>query len=135
MRATIDELETGARDEYLACSLPRAFPIGYVYALTLSHDILSWEGGNDMSGIKDIPVGKLVALQFADPSEFRRAARFVAENKIRADAPGRSTLFVRISDRHLFEARGFKCREFKIADPEQVSSKTLSRLRLAGTKW
>jgi hypothetical protein len=81
-----------------------------------------------MAGIKDIPAGKLVALQFADPSEFRRAARFVAENKIRADAPGRSTLIVRISDRHLFEDRGFKFREFKIVDPEHVSSKTLSRL-------
>jgi hypothetical protein len=87
-----------------------------------------------MSGIKDIPVRKLVALQFVDPSEFRRAARFVAENKIRADAPGRSTLIVRISDKHLLEDRGLKFRESKIADPEQVSSKTLSRLRLAGIR-
>jgi len=92
-------------------------------------------GGNHVTGIKGIPARKLVALQFSDPSEFRRAARFVAENKIRADAPGRSTLIVRISDRHLFEDRGFKFREFRIADPEHVSSKTLSRLRLAGTKW
>jgi len=87
-----------------------------------------------MSGIKDIPPGQLVALQFADPSTFRRAARFAAEHKIRADAPGRSTLIVRISVRHLFEDRGFKFRESKIADPEDVSSRTLSRLRLAGTK-
>lgn len=87
-----------------------------------------------MTGIKDIPPRELVALQFADPSTFRRAARLAAENKIRADAPGRSTLIVHISDRHLFEDRGLKFRESKIADPERVSSMTLSRLRLAGTK-
>jgi hypothetical protein len=87
-----------------------------------------------MAGIKDIPARELVALQFADPSTFRRAARLAAQNKIRAHAPGRSTLIVHISDRHLFEDHGLMFREFKIADPEQVSSKTLSRLRLAGTK-
>lgn len=87
-----------------------------------------------MAGIKDIPARELVALQFADPSTFRRAARLAAQSKIRAHAPGRSTLIVHISDRHLFEDHRLKFREFKIADPEQVSSKTLSRLRLAGTK-
>ncbi len=87
-----------------------------------------------MAGIKDIPAGELVALQFADPATFRRAARFVAQNKIRAHAPGRSTLIVRISDKHLFEDHGLMFREFKIADPEHVSSRTLSRLRFAGTK-
>ncbi len=87
-----------------------------------------------MAGIKDIPARELVALQFADPSMFRRAARFVAENKIRAHAPGRSTLIVRTSDKHLFEDRGLRFRESKIVDPEHVSSKTLSRLRLAGAK-
>jgi hypothetical protein len=87
-----------------------------------------------MAGIKDVPARELVALQFADPSTFRRAARFAAEHKVGADAPGRNTLIVRKSAKHLFEDRGFKFRESKIADPNYVSSKTLSRLRVAGTK-
>jgi hypothetical protein len=87
-----------------------------------------------MTQLRDLPAKELAALQFADATTFRRAARFAAENKIRAEAPGRSTLVVRMSDKHLFEEHGFKFRESKIADPEQVSSKTLSRLRVAGNK-
>ena len=59
---------------------------------------------------------------------------FAAENKIRAEAPGRSTFSVRLSDKRFFEDHGLKFREAKIADPEHVSSKTLSRLRLARNK-
>lgn len=87
-----------------------------------------------MIGITGIPAKKLVALQFRDPPRFRRAARLAAEKKIRVDTPGRSTLIIRIADKHLFEDGGFKFQEAKIADPEQVCSKTLSRLRLAGIK-
>ena len=87
-----------------------------------------------MAHLRDLPAKELAALQFADAATFRRAARFAAENKIRADAPGRSTLIVRMTDKHLFEDRGFEFREAKIADPEHVSSKTLSRLRVAGNK-
>jgi hypothetical protein len=39
-----------------------------------------------------------------------------------------------MSDKQLLEEHGFKFRESKIADPEHVSSKTLSRLRVAGNK-
>ena len=77
---------------------------------------------------------KLTALQSEDATTFRRAARFAAENKIRAEAPGHITLIILILDKHLFEERGFKFCDSKIADPEHVSSKTLSRLRLAGNK-
>ena len=91
-------------------------------------------GEDLMTQLRDVPAKELVALQFEDATTFRRAARFAAENKIRAEAPGRSTLIVRMSDKHLFEERGFKFRESKIVDPEHVSSKTLSRLRLAGNK-
>jgi len=87
-----------------------------------------------MTQLRDVPANELAALQFADATAFRRAARFAAENKIRAEAPGRSTLIVRLSDKRFFEDRGFKFREAKIADPEHVSSKTLSRLRLARNK-
>jgi hypothetical protein len=87
-----------------------------------------------MTQLKDVPAKELAALRFEDAATFRRAARFAAENKIQAEAPGRSTLIVRMSDKQLFEDRGFKFRESKIADPEHVSSKTLSRLRLAGNK-
>lgn len=87
-----------------------------------------------MTQLRDLPAKELAALQFVDATTFRRAARFAAENKIRAEAPGRSTLIVRMSDKHLFEEHGIKFREAKIADPEQVSSKTLSRLRVAGNK-
>ena len=87
-----------------------------------------------MTRLRDVPAKELTALQFEDATTFRRAARFAAENKIRAEAPGRSTLIVRMSDKHLFGERGFKFRESKIADREHVSSKTLSRLRLAGNK-
>lgn len=89
---------------------------------------------NLMTRLRDVPAKELAALQFEDATTFRHAARFAAEKKIRADAPGRSTLIVRLSDKHLFEDRGFKFREAKIADPEHVSSKTLSRLRVAGNK-
>jgi len=85
-----------------------------------------------MIGIKYVPARELVALQFADSSTFRRAARFAVEHKI--GAPGGSTLIVRKSAKHLFEERGFKFRESKIVDPDHVSSKTLSRLRFPGTK-
>ncbi len=87
-----------------------------------------------MTQLRDVPAKELAALQFDDATMFRRAARFAAENKIRAEAPGHSTLIVRTSDKQLFEDRGFKFREAKIADPEHVSSQTLSRLRLAGNK-
>jgi len=87
-----------------------------------------------MTQLRDVPAAELTALQFADAATFRRAARFVAENKIRAEAPGRSTLIVRLSDKQLFENCGLTFRESKIADPEHVSSKILSRLRVAGTK-
>lgn len=87
-----------------------------------------------MTHLRDIPSKELAALQFADAATFRRAARFAAENKIRAEAPGRRTLIVRLSDKRFFEDRGFKFREAKIADPEYVSSKTMSRLRVAGNK-
>jgi len=87
-----------------------------------------------MTRLRDVPAKELAALQFGDATTFRRAARFAAENKIRAEAPGRSTLIVRMSDKHLFEEHGFTFRETKIADPEQVSSKTLSRLRVTGNK-
>jgi hypothetical protein len=92
------------------------------------------QGENLMTHLRDVPAKELAALQFADAATFRRAARFAAEHKIRAEAPGRSTLIVRMSDKGLFEDRGFKFRESKIADPEHVSSKTLSRLRLVGNK-
>jgi hypothetical protein len=84
-----------------------------------------------MFGLRGIPAKKLVALKFADPPTFRRAARRAAEKKIRVDAPGRSTLIVRGSDKHLLEEGGLKFRAWKIADPEEVDSKTLSRLRFA----
>ena len=71
-----------------------------------------------MTQLRDVPAKELTALQFAD----------------RAEAPGRSTLIVRSSDKQLFEDRGFKFREVKIADPEHVSSKILSRLRIVGNK-
>ena len=87
-----------------------------------------------MTQFRDVPANELAALQFADATAFRRAARFAAENKIRAEAPGRSTLIVRLSDKRYFEDRGLTFREAKIADPEHVSSKTLSRLRLARNK-
>ena len=87
-----------------------------------------------MTQLRDVPAKELAALQFEDATTFCRAARFAAENKIRATAPGRSTLIVRMSDRQLFEDRGFKFLKSKIADPEHVSSETLSRLRLAGNK-
>ena len=87
-----------------------------------------------MIHLRDVPAKKLTALQFEDATTFRRAARFAAENKLRAEAPGRSTLIIRMSDKQHFEDRDFKFRESKIADPEHVSSKTLSRLRFAGTK-
>ncbi len=87
-----------------------------------------------MTQLRDVPAKELAALQFGDAATFRRAARFAAENRIRAEAPGRSTLIVRLSDKRLFEDRGFTFQESKIADPEHVSSKTLSRLRLARNK-
>lgn len=92
------------------------------------------QGENLMAQLRDVPAKELAALQFVDAATFRRAARFAAENKIRAEAPGRSTLIVRMSDKRFFDSRGFKFREAKIADPEHVSSKTLSRLRVAGNK-
>jgi len=87
-----------------------------------------------MTRLRDVPAKELAALQFEDATTFRRAARFAAENKIRAEAPGRSTLIVRTSDKRLFEGHGLKFREAKIADPDQVSSKTLSRLRVTANK-
>ena len=84
-----------------------------------------------MIGLKGIPAKKLVALQFADPPTFRRAARLAVEKKIRVDAPGRSTLIVRKLDKHLFEEGGLKYQASRIADPEEVDSKTLSRLRFS----
>jgi len=53
----------------------------------------------------------LIALQFKDATTFRRAARCAEETKIRAEAPGHLTLIIPISDKHLFEGRGFKFRE------------------------
>jgi hypothetical protein len=87
-----------------------------------------------MTRLRDVPAKELAALQFEDATTFRRAARFAAENKIQAEAPGRSTLIVRTSDKRLFKGSGLKFREAKIADPEHVSSMTLSRLRVAGNK-
>jgi hypothetical protein len=83
----------------------------YVFALLneLRHSDL--QGENLMTHLRDVPVKELAALQFADAATFRRAARFAAEHKIRAEAPGRSTLIVRMSDKGLFENRGFKFRE------------------------
>ena len=84
-----------------------------------------------MIGLKGIPAKKLIALQFADPATFRRAARLAVEKKIRVDAPGRSTLIVRKLDKHLFEEGGLTFQEWRIAGPEEVDSKTLSRLRFS----
>ena len=87
-----------------------------------------------MIGLKGIPAKKLIALQFADPPTFRRAARLAAERRIRADAPGRSTLVVRKLDKRLFKEGGLKFQEWRIAEPEEVDSKALSRLRFANFK-
>ena len=48
---------------------------------------------------------------FKDVTAFSRAARFAVETGIRAEAPGHLTLIIPILDKHLFEKRGFKCRE------------------------
>ena len=45
---------------------------------------------NLMRQLRDVPAKELAALQFDDATTFRRAARFAAENKIRAEAPGRA---------------------------------------------
>lgn len=52
-----------------------------------------------------------IALMFKDAATFRRAAEFAIENNIRAEAPGHNALIILISDKHLFEERGFKFRE------------------------
>ena len=53
----------------------------------------------------------LTALMFKNVTAFRRAAEFAIENRIRAEAPGHLALIIPISDKHLFEERGFKFRE------------------------
>jgi len=61
---------------------------------------------------KHVATGRtLTALQFKDATTFRRAAKFAEETKIRAEAPEHLTLIIPISDKHLFEERGFKFRE------------------------
>jgi hypothetical protein len=53
----------------------------------------------------------LIALQFKNVATLRRAAEFAIATKIRAEAPGHNALIIPISDKHLFEERGFKFRE------------------------
>jgi hypothetical protein len=50
----------------------------------------------------------LTALIFKNVTTFRRAAEFALETKIRAEAPRHLALIIPISDKHLFEERGFK---------------------------
>ena len=76
-----------------------------------------------MLGLKGIRAKKLIALQFADPPTFRRAARLAVEKKIRVDAPGRSTLIVRKLDKHLFEEGRLTFQEWRIAEPDEVDSR------------
>ena len=76
---------------------------------------------------KRIPSAELTALKFTDEETFRSAVRLAVDRDIPADAPGYFTLIIRKTDKKLFKSLAYK--EQRVADPEKVSSKEVSRLR------
>ena len=80
-----------------------------------------------LSGKKNIPPEKLIALKFPDSETFRQAARIAVEHDIPIDTPGSYTLIVRKSDKRLF--RALVPEEHTVADPEKIPTEELRSLR------